>query len=164
MKYALIICTLALASCTGNAEKRARGITVSANKDTLSVKTLNAPAQNMEYCFVHTEGSTAQDTTAIHLIIKGNKVGGEMNWLPKEKDKRKGTLAGTLNGKIINAMWTFMQEGQKDSLPLAFQLSSQQLAQKPLIINETTGRQQSDAKADYTVFYVMDNCNQFKNK
>ena len=65
-------------------------------------------------------------------IINANKVNGDMNWLPKEKDRRKGTLSGTLNGDKIEAVWSFMQEGMKDTLAVEFKLSAQQLAQKPM--------------------------------
>ena len=36
-----------------------------------------------------------------------------MSWLPKEKDRRKGTLSGILNGDKIRAIQKFMQEGMK---------------------------------------------------
>ncbi|OOQ61096.1 hypothetical protein [Mucilaginibacter pedocola] len=164
MKPYMIVCALALAGCAGNGNK---GAADSAKADSLKIdsaaaSTSGAPAQNMEYCFVHTDGTAGQDTTAVHLAINGKKVTGEMSWLPKEKDRRKGTLEGTIDGDKINAVWSFMQEGQTDTLGVAFKLSSQQLAQKPLTVDTKTGRQLTDGKADYTVIYNMDNCDKFK--
>jgi hypothetical protein len=163
MKPYIILCAMALASCAGNGKKEtADTLTAdSGKKDTSYAGSTNTPAQNMEYCFVHTDGTAAQDTTAIHLVINANKVTGDMNWLPKEKDRRKGTLLGTLDGDKIKAVWSFMQEGQTDTLGVEFKLSSQQLAQKPFVVDAKTGRQQVDAKADYTVIYNMDNCDKF---
>jgi hypothetical protein len=156
----LSMCALALASCTGNGNK-GTDTTKAAAGDTSKAATLNAPAQNMEYCFLRTEGTSNQDTTAVHLIVNAGKVTGEMQWLPKEKDARKGTLEGTMKGNDIEAVWTFMQEGTKDTMAVAFQLSSQQLGQKPFKVAKD-GRQVTDGAAGYTIIYKLDNCSAFK--
>lgn len=162
MKPYVIICAMAFASCAGNGNNGADTLKTDSGTDTSYATKLNTPAQNMEYCFIHTDGTSAQDTTAVHLVINANKVSGDMNWMPKEKDSRKGKLLGTLDGDNIKAVWSFMQEGMKDSIALEFKLSSQQLAQKPLVFNSSDGRQQTDIKSGYTVMYNMDNCTKFK--
>ena len=161
--YMIIACAMALASC-GSSGKKAGDTeqTDSSKNDTSAATKLNTPAENMEYCFLHTDGMNAEDSTSVHLIINGNKVSGDMYWLPKEKDRRKGTLLGTVDGDKIKAVWSFMQEGQTDTLGLEFKLSSQQLAQKPFVLDAKTGRQMVDHKADYIIIYNMDNCNKFK--
>ena len=162
MKPYILIGAMALASCAGNNSKTTDTLkTDSANGDSTTAK-LKAPAQNMEYCFVHTDGMNAEDTTAVHLIINGGKVTGDMLWLPKEKDKRKGTLTGIADGNIIKAQWHFMQEGQTDSIAVEFKLSSQQLAQKPSMLDTKTGKEVIDPKADYITIYNMDTCGKFK--
>jgi hypothetical protein len=163
MKQYVVICAFAFASCAGNSQKGADTvITDSSQADTALATNLNTPAQNMEYCFMRTEGTNAQDTTAIHLIINGGKVSGDMKWIPKEKDSRKGTLTGTIEGNDIKAVWSFMQEGMTDTLAVAFKLSAQQLAQKPSVYNKQNGREQLDKNADYTLIYKLDNCDKFK--
>jgi hypothetical protein len=132
MKKYITIAALAFASCAGSDEKK---------------------NSNGEYCFLLTEGSASQDSTTVHLIINADKVSGEMNWLPSEKDSRKGILSGTIAGDEIKAAWSFMQEGVRDSIPVAFKLSSQQLAQKPLKTDGATGRQETDDSAGYMVLY-----------
>jgi hypothetical protein len=57
-------------------------------EDTLQATMLSISAQNMDYCFIHTDGINAQYTTAVHLVINANKVSGDMSWLPKEKHRR----------------------------------------------------------------------------
>lgn len=104
-------------------------------------------------CFLLTEGKSNQDTTSIELVIKGNKVSGQMNWLPYQKDSRKGKLAGVIAGDTIKATWTFMQEGMPDTLGLKFKLNNNQLMQKPLKLNTKTGRDQTDVSAGYSVVY-----------
>ena len=156
--YTIIsLCTLALASCAGNGNNSA-DTTKTAAEDTAQAGKLNAPAQNMEYCFIRTEGTSNQDTTAVHLVINGSKVSGDMKWVPKEKDSRKGTLLGTIQGNDIKGVWTFMQEGMTDSLAVEFKLSAQQLAQKPSVYDQKTGREQLNESADYTLIYKLDNC------
>ncbi|MDB5128815.1 hypothetical protein [Mucilaginibacter sp.] len=159
--YTIIsLCTLALASCAGNGNKSA-DTTKTAAEDTAYASKLNAPAQNMEYCFIRTEGTSNQDTTAVHLVINADKVNGEMNWIPKEKDARKGTLVGTMSGNNIKAVWTFMQEGMKDTLSVELELSAQQLLQRPFKVT-SAGRQEVDRAAGYTIVYELDNCEKFK--
>lgn len=164
MKRYVVISALALASCAGNGDKKADTTTVAAGADTSSNKAaLEAPAQDMDYCFLHTDGTSNQDTTAVHLLLKAGNVTGEMKWLPKEKDSRKGTLNGKIKGNEITAVWNFMQEGVKDSIRVAFKLSPQQLAQKPLKVDAASGKQETDESADYTLIYKLDNCSQFKS-
>jgi hypothetical protein len=165
MKLYLLICVLGLASCAGNGTRN-NGDTLKGTigrEETLQATALNTPAQNMEYCFIHTDGANAQDTTVVHLVINANKVSGDMSWLPKEKDIRKGTLSGMLNGDKIKAVWSFMQEGMKDTLAVEFKLSPQELAQKPNL-NAALGREQLNTKANYSVKYKLDNCEKFKAK
>jgi hypothetical protein len=160
LNYFLSLFALALASCAGNGNKTANN-TGKPGVDTTNTNKLHSTAQNMEYCFIRTEGTSNQDTTAIHLVIKADKVSGEMQWLPKDKDARKGTLSGSINGNDIKAVWTFTQEGAKDTMSVDFILSAQQLGQKPYKVTKD-GRQETDNAADYTVIYKLDNCGKFK--
>ncbi len=157
----LLFLTVVLASCAGSGN--GSDIIDSANSqatksDTELANAPNAPAVNMKYCFFHTDGTQAQDTTNVSLLINGNKVSGEMNWLPKEKDSRKGTLTGTLTGNDIKALWSFGQEGSTDTMSVEFELRGNALAQKPYKYDEKTGVQQTDGTAKYTVVYNMKNC------
>ncbi|HEK19301.1 hypothetical protein [Mucilaginibacter sp.] len=161
MKKYFSICAIALASCTSNSNSNKAADSVKV--DTENNAAMKTPVQDMEYCFMRTDGTDNQDTTAIHLLQKGSKITGEMKWLPKEKDSRKGTLTGTISGDEITAVWNFMQEGTKDSTQLAFKLTAQQLAQKPLKVNAADGRQTTDTNAGYTLIYQLDNCSQFKS-
>lgn len=104
-------------------------------------------------CFIRTEGDKSQDSTTVQLVIKGNTVTGEMNWIPYEKDGRKGILNGTRSGDIIKAVWTFKQEGMTDTMAVDYKLDGDKLTQKPLKVNTKTGRQQTDEAAGYSVVY-----------
>lgn len=138
------------ASCTSNNQ----GAT---NKDTAEIRAADTgkitgpPIRSL--CFLRTVGSGKKDSTTIQLVLKNGKVTGEMNWVPYQKDSRKGTLDGTLKGDSINVVWSFMQEGMKDTLGVQFLLKDSVLLQKPLKLNEKTGREQTIPNADYTIEY-----------
>ena len=160
MKRYIMLLAVCLAACRSNGHKGSDISSADSVKtDTAYAGKLAVPAQNAEYCFINTAGTSNQDTTKIHLVIKANKVSGEMDWLPKEKDTRKGTLAGTLHGNMIEAVWGFVQEGKADTLAVEFKLSPQQLAERPFELNSQTGRDQLDKKAGYTIIFQLDNCN-----
>ena len=114
----------------------------------------NDTAALTSMCFVRTEGTKHQDSTTVNLVVKGEKVTGEMMWLPHEKDARKGLIEGTLSGDSIKAVWTFKQEGMTDTMALKFKLAGDKLWQRPLKLNTKTGRQQTDEAATYSVEYV----------
>jgi len=153
MKYLNIVCaaSLLITACTQNGAK-----TENKDGDQSTDSTLvknNTTATDTSRCFLLTEGKNNKDTTTIELAIKNDRVTGEMIWLPYEKDKRKGTLKGTIKDDSIHAVWSFMQEGVRDIIPLKFLLKGNLLVQKPLKFDEKTGKEQTDEKAGYTVAY-----------
>jgi len=153
MKYLNIVCaaSLLITACNQNGTKTENKDGDQATDSTL-VKN-NTTATDTSRCFLLTEGKNNKDTTTVELAIKNDRVTGEMIWLPYEKDKRKGTLKGTIKDDSIHAVWSFMQEGVRDSIPLKFLLKGNLLVQKPLKFDEKTGKEQTDEKAGYTVAY-----------
>lgn len=101
-------------------------------------------------CFIRTD---RRDTTNLEMLIKGSKITGQMDWMPFEKDSRKGSLSGTIKNDSISAVWSFMQEGMKDTLALKFLIKGDKLMQKPLKLNTKTGREQTDGGAGFTTAY-----------
>src|SRR4051794_32744902 len=111
MKYFNLLCiaSLLIASCSSNSTKTENKDADKA--DSSEVTATPVTATDTSRCFLLTEGKKNRDSTTIELAVKNNKVTGQMNWLPYQKDSRKGTLTGTAKGDTINAMWSFMQEG-----------------------------------------------------
>ncbi len=162
MKAFILCCTVSLAivSCSSNQNKQSKTDTVVAG-DTLAkakstTETNNTPTVS-SLCFLRTDGKSNQDSTSIELVIKGNKVSGQMNWMPYQKDSRKGKLDGVIAGDTIKATWAFMQEGMTDTLGLKFKLDKDQLTQKPLKLNTKTGREQTDESAGYSLSFSSSN-------
>ncbi|MGF7079388.1 hypothetical protein [Mucilaginibacter sp. UYCu711] len=158
MKYIALGClaTLLLAACSSPNSDTAKTDTI-INNDSLA-KAKNTAVNNntptiYSLCFLSKKG---RDSTSVELVVHGNKVTGQMNWLPYQKDSRKGTLYGTIINDTIHATWTFMQEGMKDTLKLNFLFKNSQLSLKPLKLNTKTGREQTDEKAGYEIAFDSD--------
>jgi hypothetical protein len=148
------IAAITLSSCTSSGNKTTAGTDTIINGDTLA-KSKSTPVNNntptvYSLCFLRTEG---KDSTSIEFVIHGDNVTGQMNWIPYQKDSRKGFLEGTIKNNIIKAKWAFIQEGMKDTLNLDFQFKDSQLSQKPLKLNNKTGRDQTDESAGYSLIY-----------
>jgi len=111
-----------------------------------------------EMCFRQVTGAQKQDTAWVHLTIKNAKVSGTYWYLPYEKDSRRGTLRGTQTNDVITATWTFMQEGQTDSLPVQFRLTPNTLQQKPYCYHPSTGREYLADSAQFTLVYSKLGC------
>lgn len=135
---------------TGGTDTVIAGDTLAKSKST---PTTNNTPTTSAMCFERGEGKNNIDSTYVQLLVKGNKVTGEMNWLPFEKDARKGLLTGTQKGDTIRAVWTFKQEGMTDSIQVAFKLDGNNLTQKPFKADAKTGRQFTDDAAGYTIKY-----------
>lgn len=152
MKNLLIIffSMMILSSCTTNVNKaRSEDSTV------LNPEAANGTAQ---LCFQKLEGTANQDTTYLKLIINGSSVSGELNYLPYEKDSRKGTISGSRNGNLIKAVWRYMQEGIADSISVEFKLDGDRLLQKNLSVDPKTGRQYTNETSGYTMEYTKVEC------
>lgn len=78
----------------------------------------------VEICFlstgnkIHRENKILQDSTILRLHMEGGQVTGTYFWLPAEKDSRKGKLKAQKNGNSIVGVYTFIQEGQKETQPI----------------------------------------------
>jgi hypothetical protein len=57
-----------------------------------------------------------KDTTRVSIQIDGDKITGDLVWLPYQKDKRVGTLVGTKNANgELELTYNFMQEGMSQT-------------------------------------------------
>ncbi|MAU70699.1 MAG: hypothetical protein CML04_01265 [Pseudozobellia sp.] len=72
--------------------------------------------------YAYNDSSGLKDVEELNLTILDGKVNGSYNWLPAEKDQRKGDFTGTLTGDIIKATYTFSQEGTESTAELTIEL------------------------------------------
>jgi len=123
---------------------------------TTAIDSSNMPIEN---CFIHLDGSSVRkDSSFVNLSILGNKVAGKYCWIPFEKDSRTGSIAGIKKGDTIDVVWSFMQEGMKDTLRTVFLLQGNNLKQKPYMVNKKNGRQITNEQAAFTINYQKTNC------
>lgn len=65
------------------------------------------------YCFrTTTTGGGVTDVEELVFTVSGATASGAYNWLPQEKDQRRGTFSGTVSANQIAASYQFSQEGQ----------------------------------------------------
>ena len=141
-----LLCILSLVSCQRN------------KPQTHIVKDTSAISQSSRLCFQRLEGSSKQDTATVSFLIQNNEVTGIFNTIPHEKDSRTGTIKGQKNGDIIKVLWSFMQEGIRDTLSVEFKLSSNKLYQRSFDIDKKTGRQKLGKDSKFSIEYQPINC------
>lgn len=84
-----------------------------------------AVEKTITHCFKNEqpyEQGKMKDVTFLQLTVNGAQVVGKYDWLPAEKDQRKGVLSGTISNQVITAKYTFTQEGQKEECTLKITL------------------------------------------
>lgn len=155
MKYAafIFITVLGVSACSSPVSQSAKTDSTVNTASTIYTAATQPRHAITAICFERAEGKNKTDSTYVQLVIKGDTVTGEMNWLPFEKDARKGLLTGTKKGDIIQANWTFKQEGATDTMKVSFKLDGNILAQKPFKTDLKNGSQHTDESADYTIKY-----------
>lgn len=82
-----------------------------------------------DHCFrninIHHAIASLKDVEELTLNIEDNKVTGVYNWLPAEKDKRRGRLSGVITGNRIIAQYKFSQEGIDDEAELIITITDE---------------------------------------
>ena len=68
--------------------------------------------QNAPMCFL---SSVSKDSTSVRLQIDGDKVTGELYWLPYQKDSAYGKFKGKITGDTISVEYNYMIEGNQQS-------------------------------------------------
>lgn len=126
--------------------------------DTLSTDALPNADEEQRYCFLRTEGSRQQDSSFLQLSIRNETVNGTYNDIPYEKDARRGTVLGKLQGNVFDLVWTFTQEGVQDTLRVVFQLQGDSLLRKPFAVDPKTGREVTQDTAEFSEVYVPVDC------
>ena len=104
------------------------------------------------------EGNQGQDSTLVHLSIHQDTITGSMDWMPWEKDARKGKLHGFLHQDTLNLTWSYMQEGLEDTLGLRFLWKGDTLQQQELEVDSQTGRLYTADKGDFSIDYLPISC------
>ena len=112
------ICCLFLFACQNQHQKPSQTIEKPAQK----------PGSAESLCFLSVvggakvQGKILQDSLVLKIKIRDDKVSGTYNWIPAEKDVRKGKFDGKKNGSTILGDYFFEQEGKKQTQPIRIEL------------------------------------------
>lgn len=147
--------TLSIAACTSTPDKTT-DIADTTAADSISVDNENAAAQTL--CFQKLDGTSDQDTTLIKLVLDGDKVTGDLEHYPNEKDRRAGKINATRDGGLIKGTWIYMQEGVNDTLQVEFKLSGDKLVQKNYTVDPKTGREVFSEGSVFNLEFDKINC------
>ncbi|WP_342645669.1 hypothetical protein [Mucilaginibacter sp. CSA2-8R] len=150
------ISLLMLTACENSSRREAQSNPDSTNRD---AKRGRITKRTQDGCYMRVSGKQMRDTQYVQLHIESGKVSGKLVENIYEKDARRGNLVGSIQkDKSIKAVWTYMQEGQTDTLTLSFLLTPKALMQRPLKVNTATGRQVTDNSASFSVELTPADC------
>lgn len=94
------------------------------------------------------------DTVLLVLQNSENKISGKLDFLPYEKDSRRGTIInGFFKGDTLFALYNSVQEGQKSECEIAFLKNGDRY----ILSNDIFGVNNYQYNSDYTI-------GNFKNK
>jgi hypothetical protein len=125
---------LALSACKSKDTETQTSDSTTSNADTVAIAT--APVAET-LCF---EEKVGKDLTTVRLTIEGNKVTGNMEWLPWEKDQARGTLLGEKKGNEIIADYEYMIEGSNQLEEKIFVLEGDKLLVKSGELEDKNGK------------------------
>lgn len=125
MKKLFLLCCCALAfSCQETKKEKPKLI----EKQPAEEAVIKPSVPTEKLCFLSTIGSSKvqekaiQDSLILKLEISGKNVSGTFDWVPAEKDARRGTIDGVKVKDTILGEYVFQQEGKRDVLPIRIEL------------------------------------------
>jgi hypothetical protein len=92
---------------------------------TQTANTSTASALSDSLCFRQVFN---RDTTSLRLQLVGNRVSGQIDINPYEKDRARGPFVGTRTGNTITADWQRSGEGMTETHVLTMTLSGDSIA------------------------------------
>ncbi len=116
--WTVLLCISVLVTGCKNVDKQKNDMEESTAKTSVS----NNGLLCFQKIYPYQDNPSIQDVLELNLTIDGNTVSGNYNWLPAEKDQRRGTLDGSLTDDTITAQYRFMQEGMEQTATLKIRL------------------------------------------
>lgn len=123
----LALATLLLvAGCSESAETAKPGESIA--EASVSPEKPEAALADGAYCFRNaTTGDGVTDVAELLFTVTGDRAAGDYNWLPQEKDQRRGKFTGPISGNRIAASYKFSQEGQTTGADLTITVDETQV-------------------------------------
>lgn len=126
MRKCLLIILVCCLGCNENAENSKPGpLQQDLKKDSLTATEEKIPEKAF-FCFFSTTNEVPsrdlRDSIILDLELKGEEVTGSFDWIPAEKDSRRGLIQATKKGDQVQGHYAFMQEGIQDTISIEIQL------------------------------------------
>lgn len=112
-------------------------------------------------CFLH---ALNKDSTFLELTLQGGKASGKFYWLPDQKDRANGVLAGTYAGDTVRVNYTYMIEGmlQEEEKVFVWDKDSVSVLFAPLDANGTKMTLQKDKPLQVAIRMGKVDCASFQ--
>lgn len=169
-RYLVIAAIFAFVACNANTAEKNGGYneTLSADaignyatEDVLSEtkgdKDDKKEAKADTFCYVMSDGENNENINAVKLIIKGDKVTGELKYITANEPPAVGQLNGTIKDGIITADWTFVKQSNYYKVPVAFKMTNKAIFQKPSAVNQD-GQAYIPEEGEYSYEFPLVNC------
>ncbi|MCA0427877.1 MAG: hypothetical protein LCH37_10620 [Bacteroidetes bacterium] len=101
------------------------------------VQVIEKPIPKKEYCFIKVDGLNKKDTSILHLIIKGEKVRGELLFRPHRKPAKTGIIKGTIKGNAIQCEYFYHILTAEES-----EIQTWELGTKSIVLKKSSGKKQ----------------------
>ena len=126
LKCALFIIFLSLAACKDASDKKDKQPMEEVNSETTNEKEVINDKLCFQNDYVYNDDKSMKDFLKLVLNIDDQKVLGTYDWLPAEKDQRKGKLIGILEKDLVTADYIFSQEGVIDTVEVKIIISPEE--------------------------------------
>lgn len=95
------------------------------------------PLPKREFCFRKADGIGKRDTSIFHILIRGDKVRGELLFKPYKKPSKTGIVKGSIKGNTIQCEFFYHILTLEESETQTWELNS-----KAIVLKRTNGKRQ----------------------
>lgn len=127
MKKFIVLLLMCCIGCGENKENKENTDPAGAEvvRDSINAPDPKTPEKAF-LCFFATQNEVQaqnlRDSIILNLELTGEVVTGNFNWIPAEKDSRRGVIQATKTGDEVKGNYAFTQEGVQDTVFIEIQL------------------------------------------
>lgn len=127
MKKLFVLLLMCCIGCGENKENQENPASAGQEiaRDSINPQDTKAPEKAF-LCFFATDNEVQarnlRDSIILNLELTGEVVTGNLNWIPAEKDSRRGVIQATKTGDEVKGNYAFTQEGVQDTVFIEIQL------------------------------------------
>ncbi len=157
------VATTVATTAAAATEKAKEVATATADKAKMAAEDLKKMVKADTFCY---EFHLKKDVNSVQLIVAGEEVTGELDYLPYEKDSAIGKLKGKKKGNEIVADWTATIEGNTQKEEVRFKMADDKLMRASGVLVERGGKMvlKDPTKAKYAETFTKMSCKTYNAK